>query len=175
MKDLCLHHGFILIWEQLNDELPMHSSVRITEIIGEVLTCGLVHPQYEDREEMHTHHFQDYWDEIVGCHIDERYPRFIQLPQCPQRSAYRIAADYACKGRVLFCTDTGFMGLGPASIRVDDEACIMKGGKVPYILREQDDGHYNLVGECYISGAMHGELVSTYKFNPGKIAPKIIV
>lgn len=57
---------------------------------------------------------------------------------------------------MLFCTDTDFLGLRPASLRLGDEACILKGGKVPCLLREVKEDHYNFVGECYISGAMDG-------------------
>lgn len=62
---------------------------------------------------------------------------------------FRLAAEYACKGR-MFYTDTDMMGLGPASMRLGDDACVLKGGKVPYILREANEHSYNLVGECYI-------------------------
>jgi hypothetical protein len=71
--------------------------------------------------------------------------------------------------RMMFHTDTGFIGLGPRNMREGDEVCILQGGRVPYILRRvpseasegesQSRDEWNLVGECYVSGIMYGELV----------------
>jgi len=35
---------------------------------------------------------------------------------------------------------------------------ILAGGKTPYVLRKRKDGRYTFCGECYIHGAMKGEL-----------------
>jgi hypothetical protein len=56
-KDLCLHHGFALLLEQVNYTLPNHAVTRPVETVGEVLTCGCVLPQHELRvtnKESHT-------------------------------------------------------------------------------------------------------------------------
>ncbi|KAF3811667.1 hypothetical protein GCG54_00014413 [Colletotrichum gloeosporioides] len=34
---------------------------------------------------------------------------------------------------------------------------MFEGGRVPFVLRPNEDGLYSLVGECYVHGLMHGE------------------
>ena len=48
------------------------------------------------------------------------------------------------------------MGLAPAKAQDGDKICILLGGQVPYVLREQDE-HYVLIGEYYFHGIMKGE------------------
>jgi hypothetical protein len=66
-------------------------------------------------------------------------------------------------GRVLFTTNQGFLGLGPPSTQIGDQACLLFGGDVPYILRPQASAPRNtwtFVGEAYIHGWMDGEMMS---------------
>ena len=76
----------------------------------------------------------------------------------------------ACRGRALFITDDGVLGLGPNVTRKEDKVCVIHGCRVPFIIRRieelkkrQDDGstilqaYYVLVGECYVHGIMNGE------------------
>ncbi|KAF4832813.1 Heterokaryon incompatibility protein 6, OR allele [Colletotrichum tropicale] len=67
------------------------------------------------------------------------------------------------KGRRLFTTRSGLLGVGPRSL-FQEKNCvyqvhIMKGAKVPYVLASYDDGTYRLIGEAYVHGVMHGELL----------------
>ena len=62
----------------------------------------------------------------------------------------------ACGGRRFFTTTGRYMGLAPAKAQDGDKICILLGGQVPYVLREQDE-HYVLIGECYFHGIMKGE------------------
>ncbi|PVH86507.1 HET-domain-containing protein [Cadophora sp. DSE1049] len=38
-----------------------------------------------------------------------------------------------------------------------DKICIVQGSRIPYVLRQQPDGRFVLVGECWIQGFMEGE------------------
>ncbi|KAK0121663.1 hypothetical protein ONS95_009950 [Cadophora gregata] len=38
-----------------------------------------------------------------------------------------------------------------------DKICIVRGSRIPYVLRPQPDGRFVLVGECWIQGYMRGE------------------
>jgi predicted sulfurtransferase len=45
---------------------------------------------------------------------------------------------------------------------VGDEVWLLEGGAVPYVLRRQIGGEgerFVFLGECYVHGAMHGELL----------------
>jgi hypothetical protein len=54
-------------------------------------------------------------------------------------------------------TKTGYFALVPPTTRVGDQVGLFKGGKVPLIVR-QEDNQSRLVGESYIHGIMQGEV-----------------
>jgi hypothetical protein len=64
-------------------------------------------------------------------------------------------------GRVLFTTEGGLLGLGPDGMAVGDQLCLLPGARVPFLLRKSEKlravPSWNLVGECYVRGIMHGE------------------
>ncbi|KAK1760105.1 heterokaryon incompatibility protein-domain-containing protein [Echria macrotheca] len=57
--------------------------------------------------------------------------------------------------RRRFCrTLKGRMGFVPASARAGDKICLIRGHPAPYVLREQDNGLYQAVGECFFDDVM---------------------
>jgi hypothetical protein len=56
-----------------------------------------------------------------------------------------------------YLTSSGYLGSGPVSLVQGDEVWLLKGGKMPMILRKVSDKKYLLVGETYLHGAMYGE------------------
>ncbi|KAL9576177.1 MAG: hypothetical protein Q9212_007319 [Teloschistes hypoglaucus] len=69
-------------------------------------------------------------------------------------------------GRVIFTTHGhGLLGWGPPGLRAGDMICIVIGAKTPFAIRpikEKQSGdpksdRWQLVGECYVQGLMHGE------------------
>ncbi|KAL8762929.1 MAG: hypothetical protein Q9184_001151 [Pyrenodesmia sp. 2 TL-2023] len=63
-------------------------------------------------------------------------------------------------GRRLFGTESGWLGLGPESLQVGDSVWILAAAPTPFALRKAVDAPanaYELVGEVYVHGAMHGE------------------
>jgi hypothetical protein len=60
-----------------------------------------------------------------------------------------------------FCvTELGRMVIAPPGCRIGDTICIMKGARMPFILRrkEHEEGEgFELVGCCHVQGAMDGE------------------
>ncbi|TKA64802.1 hypothetical protein B0A55_10109 [Friedmanniomyces simplex] len=62
--------------------------------------------------------------------------------------------------RTLFVTASGSIGLAPPSSKDGDQVWFVSGAKVPFILRPVEDGrHYRLIGEAYVHGYMHGEVL----------------
>ncbi|KAI0183831.1 heterokaryon incompatibility protein-domain-containing protein [Xylaria flabelliformis] len=59
--------------------------------------------------------------------------------------------------RLPFITAAGRLGLGYENIQVGDIVTIITGAQVPYILRSQQTGTYNLVSEAYVDRIMDGE------------------
>lgn len=62
----------------------------------------------------------------------------------------------ALNSRGFFLSKQGYMGLARYDVTEGDRICILHGGQVPFILRQE--GRYHLFkGECYIHGLMDGE------------------
>jgi hypothetical protein len=61
--------------------------------------------------------------------------------------------------RKPFLSKKGYMGLCAGSIQEGDITVIFLGGKFPYIIRENDDGTFRLIGEAYVHGIMYGEFM----------------
>lgn len=65
------------------------------------------------------------------------------------------------KKRRLFKTCCGYLGTGPRSLKPGDEIWILHRGGLPFVLRPQPTfGHYRLIGEAFVYGIMHGELLN---------------
>ena len=77
--------------------------------------------------------------------------------------------DYYCLAvtrsinRSFITTKLGYMGLAPARSQIGDVVCVIKGGKVPFVLRESPGGLYQFVGETYVHGIMDGEVEGLHK------------
>jgi hypothetical protein len=66
-------------------------------------------------------------------------------------------ANKYLRGRSLLRTDSGGMGLGPDTTKPGDEIVILLGGRGAFVVRPSRDGHFQMVGECYLHGFMNGE------------------
>ena len=65
--------------------------------------------------------------------------------------------------RTRFFVDShGRPGLGPTDLEPDDVLALLLGGDMPYALRrtnsDRESNVYTFIGECYVHGAMDGEL-----------------
>ncbi|KAF2161345.1 hypothetical protein M409DRAFT_28381 [Zasmidium cellare ATCC 36951] len=66
------------------------------------------------------------------------------------------------RGRRPFMSENGYMGLCPSYITADSSElpwnlAIVAGCSVPLLLREREDGSYQLCGSCFVQGWMDGE------------------
>ncbi|KAK0961493.1 hypothetical protein LTS01_020337 [Friedmanniomyces endolithicus] len=73
-----------------------------------------------------------------------------------EASEYNRAFSQHGAGRVLFTTDSGFVGLSRTTINVGDQVCLLAGGQTPFVLRSLRD-KYQLVSEAYVHGIMDGK------------------
>ncbi|KAE9377500.1 hypothetical protein N431DRAFT_398444 [Stipitochalara longipes BDJ] len=66
--------------------------------------------------------------------------------------------------RCFFTTEEGHMGVGPFCLQHGDIVVLLYGGEYLFVLRETEESEterrYNLVGDAYVHGFMHGELVN---------------
>ncbi|KAH8743709.1 heterokaryon incompatibility protein-domain-containing protein [Hyaloscypha sp. PMI_1271] len=80
--------------------------------------------------------------------------------------------------QLFFVTERGYIGIGPPTTLVGDEAWILFGGNFPFILRERSsdetcDQKFNtghvLIGDAYIHGIMDGEFVMNFRGNSSEV------
>jgi hypothetical protein len=64
------------------------------------------------------------------------------------------------KRRRLFRTASNYLGTGPRSLRQGDEVWILNGGSLPFVLRRLPNGNSRLIGESFVYGVMHGEVMA---------------
>ena len=64
--------------------------------------------------------------------------------------------------RSLFTMEGGYIGLGPPGTMQGDRLCVLLGCALPLLIRQQGQ-QYRLVGQCYVYGMMHGEMVEEVK------------
>ena len=104
--------------------------------------------------------------EIASSDMSE--PAMLQaLLDSPLFISYYQLLNKACHGQRFFILDDGSFGLCPPETQQGDFVFLLFGGKVPFVLRRnprsknsaERDGicEYNLVGDCYVDGIMHGE------------------
>ena len=73
--------------------------------------------------------------------------------------SYSDAAIWRCVKRSFVTTEKGYLGLAPWGAREGDVICVLRGGDVPFVLREKEHGYWALVGEAYLHGIMNGSWV----------------
>jgi hypothetical protein len=61
--------------------------------------------------------------------------------------------------RSFIVTESGYLGQGSCGPQKGDLVCILKGARVPFVLRPRKDEYFELVGEAYVHGVMNGEFV----------------
>jgi hypothetical protein len=81
--------------------------------------------------------------------------------------SFLMAAGLASGGRKLFHTATGYVGIGPSLSQRGDIVCVLAGGAVPFVVRRdayssRSRRRFELIGEAYIHGIMHGEATSRF-------------
>ncbi|KAL8708988.1 MAG: hypothetical protein Q9220_006197 [cf. Caloplaca sp. 1 TL-2023] len=70
----------------------------------------------------------------------------------------------------LFRTDDGLLGMGPRSTQAGDEAWILQGARVPFVLRPcGESGQYRLIGQSYVHGMMQGEAIEAAQLQRTKL------
>lgn len=72
---------------------------------------------------------------------------------------FRTAMQRVIGGRSLIITESGDLGLGPTSTQSGDIVAFIRNTRVPFIVRPAQNECYSIVGEAYIHGFMHGEIL----------------
>ncbi|KAI1812512.1 HET-domain-containing protein [Poronia punctata] len=82
------------------------------------------------------------------------------------KDALGLVEEMAAKslGRVPFVTANGHLGLSRDNIQKGDCVTVFKGAQVPYLLRPESNGTYQLISEAHIDGIMDGEICQGMDF-----------
>ena len=82
----------------------------------------------------------------------------------PRARKYAKQLYTTMRGRCFFQFVKGrdiYIGIGPARMEEGDTIAIFNGDQTPTILRpDKETDRYNLIGDCYIHGLMHGEALT---------------
>jgi hypothetical protein len=55
----------------------------------------------------------------------------------------------------------GRLAFVPLAAEVGDIVSVLYGSEMPHLLRPRNDGRFEVIGECYVDGIMHGEAMSS--------------
>ncbi|KAH7350588.1 hypothetical protein BKA65DRAFT_241999 [Rhexocercosporidium sp. MPI-PUGE-AT-0058] len=113
-----------------------------------------------------------------GVLHDHRISRLLEIYDGRRRGAdglwqrdLRLLSEYVLvlRRRRVFVTLDRKLGLGMESMRLGDDITLIHGSSAPLILRQKTAGDgtklYELVGQCYVEGAMYGEACTWDEFN----------
>jgi hypothetical protein len=69
-----------------------------------------------------------------------------------------------CPGRRFYTTRSGRFGIGPRILKKGDLCSVLFGSEIPFTLRQTGEkSSYKLLGEAYVEGVMHGEVVRDWQ------------
>lgn len=128
--------------------------------IAVALTLGAGLRNYERAEDdlqAYMANYHAFVRVLNSIHGEYRVP--VTDEETAKADLFYFDVNLSCKGRSFFVTEKGYFGLGPHILRRGDVCHILKGARVPFMLRKADEGAYKLVGEAYVHGIMNGELV----------------
>ena len=80
---------------------------------------------------------------------------------CGKSEMIRRTIATSALGRRFYVTANGLLGTGTRSVGAGDEVWLLQGACVPFVLRRNPESNrFILIGESYVRGAMHGELMT---------------
>ncbi|CAI6097243.1 unnamed protein product [Clonostachys chloroleuca] len=66
--------------------------------------------------------------------------------------------------RTVIRTENGYVGLAMGHVEEHDHIALLKGGKVPVVIRPGNDRTWTLVSDAYLHGIMNGELSNSLEY-----------
>jgi hypothetical protein len=150
----------------------------VPEDVWRTLIANTTHPTKDPAGPEYQNYFQAfqclYLDDASEKDLDWRHVHD-KLDRDPSigremkthASCYLFAFLDATIGRRFCVTENGRVGLVPSGVAKGDKICIIRGARVPFVIREVvgtiRDGEtvFVLVGDCYVDGLMTGDAPST--------------
>ena len=132
------------------------------DVLWRTLICNTItthrsHPN--ERPGVEFAHAFKYWLRGLG-HTRSLYEQPADLDESSleaMKRHYVVSLTTNICNRALGATSRRYLGLFPQDSLPGDIVCIFDNSDVPFVLRPTFDGHYLLMGDCYIHGIMFGE------------------
>jgi len=155
-----------LLRDQLKALQALHNSS-----IGK-LSLPTVDEVLASAREMHHFKIQDFISQ--GNNIldpNDPFPTAAEQLNRVERhaAAFHTALSPTMPFRRLYLTEKGYLGLGPESTVVGDQVFMLHSAQVPFVLRGNGDGSFELIGETYVHGFMGGRMAEELEGKMGQI------
>ncbi|KAF2973303.1 hypothetical protein GQX73_g318 [Xylaria multiplex] len=140
-------------------------------IAGRVTTEGPLRIPADEVFKEAFQHWLRHLDHLVGARSWSHYARLIEgIPGDDlsfiadgTETTYQFSVVDACWGRRLAITTSGRLCVVPPLTKVGDSVIIPFGSQTPFLIRKHhahsEDAGYELVGEAWVDGVMHGEMM----------------
>lgn len=159
-------HESIESW--MNESKKINPSIQRLDILKALVSDlkltegGIERLQTSDYESL-----QQWYKSWTFKHLDTK-AEVVEDTNAETQNPYRVIMRTTLLRRKLFVTSKGLPGHGPYTMQEGDFIYILPGGKTPFVLRKKaglsswkpEDGfteQYQLVGDCYLQGAMDCE------------------
>jgi hypothetical protein len=144
---------------ELMNRKPPPGCASILELVVMAVTGGYIR-EFEDPPQRDRPTWQSCEDAIKTLCSDVT----ISTPaSVTSRDWFAIISDAILKGRCLFTTEAGYIGVGPRTAQQGDKLVIFCGSSLPTLLRPVRELHadtgarYRIMGNCHVPGFMTGE------------------
>jgi len=98
-------------------------------------------------------------DDVKLSQLGEFSKRHDEVASAVPSTSFQARVAQHVKNRGMCITKSGLIGLVPRGSEEEDKIYILEGGAVPFVMRSTpDDGSWEIIGACYVHGAMHGEM-----------------
>jgi hypothetical protein len=156
-----------------DDEILTRASV--ASMLKE-MNCASEMPSMDDVDQFYQMHLKEELALKEGAPNSEHGAYITRLRELNHSALLFLeVGNLICIARRFFRTGRGLLGLGQPSCLQGDEIWLIKNSSVPLMLRPTGDGTYTFVGECYIQGFMHGEMLDDKWGLRGHIGPVNVV
>lgn len=148
---------------------PYVTGEPFSRVLWRVMICDLDYERNKAPE-----YYRDYFQ--AACELTDAYYHSwthpgsnepdlpFLIPRTPKMTVFDKTFDVNALGRNFCLTQDGYLGWVPLTAKRDDVVCVLEGGKVPFVLRRDGDEYFEVIGECYIHGIMHGEAMDMEQF-----------
>lgn len=153
--DRCIYYEVIVairsLISSLNPPGELASKSDHVRSICQTLMTGYYAESYDPTLE-HTPSISEI-EEVVNYLSSEDWPQY--FPNVLGR--FLRSMFHYSKGRTMFTTKTGSMGIGPETMQAGDIVTVLLGCNTAIILRPKYERTYEVVGQAYLDGFMSGE------------------